>query len=593
MTMDKQELKTRLANLPAEAFARWKVNDRVSMSVIAVLIGILGGYGAVLFRHAITTFQILFYGGGLDFLQIADHVPDWKKLLFPAVGGAIVGPVIYFWAREAKGHGVPEVMEAMALRGGHIRPRVTAVKIVASALSIGCGGSVGREGPIVQIGSALGSTIAQILKLPRDRMRTLVGCGAAAGIAATFNAPIAGVLFALEILLGDFGVRTFSPLVLSSVTATAISRHYFGDVPAFILPTYEMVSGWEFFLYGIMGIFVGFVALAFVITLYKTEDIFDAIPIPDYIKPIFGGLIMGVIIIYLPHTFGVGYGAIDLSLTGKMAGGMLLLLIVAKIFATSITIGGGMSGGIFAPSLFIGAMAGGLFGVVVNSLFPGVTASSGAYALVGMGGMVAAATHAPITAILIIFELTSEYTIILPLMITCIISTLLATYLKKGNIYTLKLMRRGIFLSQGREQNILQNILVESVMRPEVLIVKENTVLTDIIRAFQENNASYLHVVNHSDELSGVISFRDIRQILAEASLAHLIIAKDVATSPVITVTPAENLEDALSKLRSTGVSQLPVVERDDSKRVMGTIDNKDINAAYDRAALAMETATT
>ncbi len=589
--MDKQEFIEKLSNWPGESIARWKINERVFMSVVAVFIGILGGYGAVVFRYAITTFQILFYGGGMDFLELAEQIPWYQKLLVPAIGGAIVGPMIYFWAREAKGHGVPEVMEAMALKGGRIRARVTAVKIVASALSIGVGGSVGREGPIVQIGSALGSTVAQILKLPRDRVRTLVGCGAAAGIAATFNAPLAGVIFALEILLGDFGVRTFSPLVLSSVTATAISRHYFGDVPAFILPTYEMVSGWEFLLYGIMGIFVGLVALAFVITLYKTEDLFDAVPIPEYIKPIFGGLIMGVIIICLPHTFGVGYGAIDLSLTGQMTAQLLLLLIVAKILATSITIGGGMSGGIFAPSLFIGAMAGGFFGVIVNQLFPGATASPGAYALVGMGGMVAAATHAPITAILIIFELTSEYTIILPLMITCIISTLLATYLKKGNIYTLKLMRRGIFLSQGREQNILQNILVESVMRSEVLIVKENTVLTGIIKTFQENNASYLQVVNRSDELSGVISFRDIRQIMQEASLAHLIIAKDVATSPVITVTPEENLEEALRKLSSTGVSQLPVVDQDNPRKVIGTLDNKDINAAYDRAALAMETA--
>ena len=589
--MDKQEFIEKLSNWPAEILGRAKINERVSMSILAVLIGILGGYGAVVFRYAITTFQILFYGDGQDFLELAPYISSLRKLLVPAIGGAIVGPMIYFWAREAKGHGVPEVMEAMALKGGRIRARVTAVKIVASALSIGVGGSVGREGPIVQIGSALGSTVAQLLKVSKDKTRTLVGCGAAAGIAATFNAPIAGVLFALEILLGDFGVRTFSPLVLSSVTATVISRHYFGDVPAFILPMYEMVSGWEFFLYGIMGIFVGFVALAFVITLYKTEDLFDAVPIPEYIKPIFGGLIMGVMIIYLPHTFGVGYGAIDLSLTGQMTAQILLLLIIAKILATSITIGGGMSGGIFAPSLFIGAMAGGLFGVIVNQLFPGATASPGAYALVGMGGMVAAATHAPITAILIIFELTSEYTIILPLMITCIISTLLATYLKKGNIYTLKLMRRGVFLSQGREQNILQNILVESVMRPEVLTVKENTVLTGIIKAFQENNASYLQVINRSDELSGVISFRDIRQILQEASLAHLIIAKDVATSPVITVTPKENLEEALRKLSSTGVSQLPVVDQDNPRKVIGTLDNKDINEAYDRAALAMETA--
>jgi CIC family chloride channel protein len=589
--MDKQGLIDKLASWTADNLARWKVNERVFMSVVAVLIGVLGGYGAVLFRYAIRTFQVLFYDDALDFLQVAPHIPWLQKLLMPALGGAIVGPIIYFWAREAKGHGVPEVMEAMALRGGRIRPRVTAVKIMASAISIGCGGSVGREGPIVQIGSALGSTVAQMLRLPKDRVRTLVGCGAAAGIAATFNAPIAGVIFALEILLGEFGVRTFSPLVLSSVTATAISRHYFGDVPAFILPDYSMVSGWEFFFYGAMGIVVGIVALSFVITLYKTEDLFDAIPIPDYIKPVFGGLIMGGMIIYLPHTFGVGYGAIDLSLTGQLTAQMLLLLIIAKIFATSITIGGGMSGGIFAPSLFIGAMAGGLFGVLVNMFFPGISAPAGAYALVGMGGMVAAATHAPITAILIIFELTSEYTIILPLMITCITATLLATYLRKGNIYTIKLMRRGIFLSEGREQNILQNMLVESIMKPDMLVVRENTVLTDIIAAFQQNNASYLQVVNRDDELSGIISFRDIRQILAEESLANLVIAKDVATSPVITVTPKENLEEALRKLGATGVSQLPVVDQDNPKKVIGTLDNKDINAAYDRVALTMDAA--
>ncbi|UCD58193.1 MAG: chloride channel protein [Candidatus Hydrogenedentota bacterium] len=572
-----------------QAVGHLKVNEHLFISVVAVLIGILGGCGAVLFRHAIVFFQSVLYGSGHDFLGIAAHIPWHKKLIIPAIGGAIVGPIIYFGAREAKGHGVPEVMEAMALRGGRIRTRVTAVKILASALSIGCGGSVGREGPIVQIGSALGSTVGQMLKVSRDRMRTLVGCGAAAGIAATFNAPIAGVIFSLEILLGEFGVTTFSPLVLSSVTATVISRRYFGNVPTFILPRYEMISVWEFFLYAIMGVMVGLVALAFVSTLYKTEDFFNAIPLPDYLKPILGGLVMGGMIIYLPQTFGVGYGTIDLSLTGMITGWMLLLLIFAKIFATSVTIGGGMSGGIFAPSLFIGAMVGGFFGTVVHSLLPGSTASSGAYALVGMGGMVAAATHAPITAILIIFELTSEYTIILPLMITCIISSLLAMYVRKGSIYTIKLMRRGVVLRQGREQNIMQGILVESVMRPEVLVVRENTLLTDIIKAFQNYNVSYLQVVNENEELSGIISFRDIRQTLQEQQLGHLLIAKDVATSPVITVTPHESIEAALRKLSSTGVSQLPVVDHNNPKQVIGTIDNKDINAAYNRAALAME----
>jgi CIC family chloride channel protein len=589
--MDEQALIDKLARWTVDRLARWKVNERVFMSVVAVVIGVLTGYGVVLFRYTIRAFQVLFYHNSSDFLQIAPHISSLHKILIPALGGALVGPIIYFLAREAKGHAVPEVMEAMAVRGGRIRPRVTGVQIVASAISIGCGGSVGREGPIVQIGAAVGSTVAQIFRLPKDRMRTLAGCGAAAGIAATFNAPIAGVFFALEVLLGEFGVRTFSPLVLSTVTATVISRHHFGDVPTFTLPGYSTMSGWEFFLYGAMGIFLGLIALSFVIILYKSEDLFDDMPIPEYVKPIIGGLAMGGIIIYLPHTFGVGYGAINHSVTGSIAAEMLLILIIGKIFATSITLGAGMSGGIFAPSLFIGAMAGGLFGTVVNQIFPEITAPSGAYALVGMGGVFAAATHAPITAILIIFELTSEYTIILPLMITCITATLLTTYLKRGNIYTLKLMRRGIFLSQGREQSILQNILVESVMKPEKLVIQENTVLSDIIAAFQENNASYLQVVNMNDELSGIISFRDIRQMLAEESLANLVIAKDVATNPVITVTPKENLEEALRKLGGTGVSQLPVVDHDNPRKVIGTLDNKDINAAYDRVALTMDAA--
>ncbi len=569
--------------------ARLKTNEYFFMSILAIMVGLLGGYGSVLIRYSITFVQDVLYGSGQDFLQIAKDFTWYQKLLLPALGGLVVGPIIYFGAKEAKGHGVPEVMEAMAIRGGHIRPRVSAVKIIASAISIGSGGSVGREGPMVQVGAALGSTIGQFFKVSQDRMRTLVGCGAAAGIAATFNAPIAGVFFALEILLGDFGVSTFSPLVLSSVAATTVSRHYFGDHTAFNLPTYEMVSAWEFLLYAAMGVLISLVALLFITTLYKSEDVFDAMPIPEYLKPLLGGLIMGVFIIFLPHTFGVGYGAIDLSLTNNMAVWMLFLLIFAKIAATSVSLGSGMSGGIFAPSLFMGAMAGGFFGLAAHFFLPGITASPGAYALVGMGGLAAATTHAPITAILIIFEMTSEYKIILPLMITCIISTLLIRYLKEGNIYTLKLIRRGIVLHRGREQSILQNILVRDIMESEAKTIKENTPLVDIMKAFQDNNVSYLQVVNEKGELSGIISFRDIRQIIQERQLGQLLIAKDVATSPVITVTPDENIEAVLRKMGVTGVSQLPVVDKANPKLVIGVIYQKDVNEAYNRSALAMK----
>jgi len=564
------------------------VNEYLFISILAVFIGVLGGYGAVLFRLAIRFFQAVFYGRGTEFLEMAAGLPWWTKLLMPAVGGAVVGPITYFWAKETKGHGVPEVMEAVAIHGGHIRARVAAAKILASAVSIGCGGSVGREGPIVQIGSGVGSVVGQILKVSQDRLRTLVGCGAAAGIAATFNAPIAGVLFALEILLGEFGVTTFSPIVLSSVTATTISRHYFGNYPAFVVPRYTLVSGWELLFYGGLGVCAALTAVLFVTVLYKTEDLFGATPLPGYIKPIIGGLLIGTMIIFLPQVFGVGYGAIDLALGGQMLWSTLFLLIFAKILATSITLGGGMSGGIFAPSLFIGAMTGGCFGMLVHYLAPNLTAASGAYALVGMGGVVAAATHAPMTAILIIFELTSQYTVILPLMITCIISTLLAMFLKKGNIYNLKLMRRGIVLQRGREKSILQDILVQDVMRNEVRAIPENTFLTNIIKAFQDYNTSYLEVVDANNELSGIISFRDIRLILQEEQLGRLIVAKEVASSPVITVKPLEDVEAALRKMGQTGVSQLPVVDQHNPRRVIGVIHEKDITAAYNRKTLAL-----
>jgi CIC family chloride channel protein len=394
------------------------------MAVLAVIVGLAGGFGAVGFRYLINFFQTIAYGSPSELLHVVSDLPWYHILWIPAVGGLVVGPLVYFFAREAKGHGVPEVMEAVALRGGVIRKRIVFVKSLASAISIGTGGSVGREGPIVQIGSAIGSSLGQMLEVSVDRMRTLVGCGAAAGIAATFNAPIAGSMFALEVILGEFGLATFSPIVISSVVATAVSRHFLGDTPAFIVPAYELVSAWELPIYIVLGLFCAMVGVAFTRILYVFEDAFDKIKFPEYLKATVGGLILGAGGLLVPEILGVGYGAIDLALMQKLAWWMLLVLVACKILATSITIGSGGSGGVFAPSLFLGAMAGGFFGSVVHSLFPEVTASPGAYSIVGMGALVSATTHGPLAAILILFEMTGSYKIILPLMLSCIIGTI-------------------------------------------------------------------------------------------------------------------------------------------------------------------------
>jgi CIC family chloride channel protein len=411
----------------------------------------------------------------------------------------------------------------------------------------------------------------------------------AAGIAATFNAPIAGALFAAEVILGDFGIATFSPVVLSSVTATAISRHYFGDFPAFIIPSYSVVSLWEFLFYPVLGVVAGLIAVLFTVTLYKIEDGFEALKFPEYLKPALGGLLLGVMLIKLPHVFGVGYGAINLSLKNQMPALILLSLVFVKILATSVTIGSGGSGGIFAPSLFIGAMTGGFFGWGVHTLFPQITANPGAYALVAMGAVVAGTTHAPITAILIIFEMTATYKIILPLMFACIISTLVASSIKSGSIYTIKLARRGVELSQGWEQSILQTIKVRDIMRDHVITVQEGTLLGEVIEILKTRDVSYLHVVNDSDELTGVISFRDIRSALQEETLKNLVIAKDLATVDIVTIHPTDSLLLAFQEMGSRGISQLPVVREDDGNKLVGTVSQRDVMAAYDKAILKRE----
>ena len=556
---------------------------------MAIAIGILSGYGAVLFRFVIQAAQYAFYQNTADILTFVSTVPVYCLIGLPAIGGLVVGLLVRFGAREAKGHGVPEVMEAVSLRGGRIRKRVAVVKIIASAVCIGSGGSVGREGPIVQIGSSIGSSIAQIFKTTGPQHRTMVGCGAAAGIAATFNAPIAGVLFALEVLLGDFGLAAFSPVVLSSVMATTISRHYFGDFPAFVIPSYELASLWEFAIYPFLGLLAGLLAILFIVVLYKSEDLFDAIKIPEWIKPALGGMLLGLVLLKWPQVFGVGYGAINQSLLNEMSGLLLFTLIFVKIGATSLTIGSGGSGGIFAPSLFIGAMAGGFFGWVVNILFPGITASPAAYALVGMGALVAGTTHAPITAILIIFEMTGNYKIILPMMITCILSTLVAISLKNGSMYTVKLLRRGVDISGGLEQNILRALKVRQIMKEDVATVPEGMALINLINTFKVKDIAYLHVVNENHELTGIISFRDIRPLLGEEQAHYLIIAKDVAATDLATVSPEDNIQHALHIMSKRGISQLPVVAGDNGKKVIATLREKDVITAYDNAIIRHE----
>jgi CIC family chloride channel protein len=561
-------------------------NEHTIMAILGAIVGVTGGFGAIGFRYLIGFFQTVSYGSDGSLLELVLLTPWYLRLLIPALGGLVVGSVVYLLAREAKGHGVPEVMEAVTLRSGMIRKRVVFVKCLVSAVCIGTGGSVGREGPIVQIGSAIGSSIGQVLRISADRVRTLVGCGAAAGIAATFNAPIAGSMFALEIILGDFGLATFSPIVISSVAATAVSRHFLGDAPAFIVPAYELVSAWELPLYVILGLFCAGVAVTFTRALYRVEDIFDSLKIPEYLKAVVGGLMLGMMGLLFPHILGVGYPAIDLSLMQKLSWWVMFLLVVFKILSTCITIGSGGSGGIFAPSLFLGAMAGGFFGTGVHRIFPAVTASPGAYSIVGMGAVVSGTTHGPISAILILFEMTGDYKIILPLMIACIVGSVASGQMLRDSIYTLKLARRGVNIKAGKEVNVLRSISVKDVMNPEVETVPEDLTLGRLAQKISKSKHNSFPVVNEKGHLTGVITFVDYHDVVFDEHLKDLVVAKEVATAEVVTVSLDDNLYDTMEKITLKDFSILPVVSPNNPSQLLGVLSRRDVFSAYNNAVI-------
>ncbi len=568
-------------------FQKWLSEHRppemAILMIPAVIVGLGAGFGAVIFRWLIRGFSFLSFKQGAEVLNF---MGEYYIVLVPAIGGLLVGPLIYRFAREAKGHGVPEVMEAVALRGGRIRPVVVVIKALASSICIGSGGSAGREGPIVQIGSALGSSVGQLLQVSSDRIRMLLACGAAGGIAATFNAPVAGVLFALEVILGEFAVTHFSTVVVASVTASVVSQVFVGSQPAFSTPRYSLESAWELLFYTVLGVLAAVVGVFFIRNLYWIEDRFDDWNIPEYVKPAIGGLGVGVIGLFAPGVFGVGYETIESVLRSE--GGPLTtvaLLLIAKILATSLTLGSGGSGGVFAPSLFMGAMLGGLFGGFVHNSFPASTAPPGAYALVGMAAVFAAAGRAPITAIIILFEMTGDYRIILPLMLSTVIATTLASHLESESIYTKKLSRRGTALQRGRVVDVMQSMQVEDVMTRDTAAVPVSMKRSELIDHLQRTRRHAVPVLDQNRKLYGVVSISDLDRFhLAARSREPN--AAEMATRSLVTVFPDELMWRALESMGSRDLSSLPVVDRRDPEKLVGVIRRRNIVRAYNAAVL-------
>ncbi len=562
---------------------RAKMTEHLFMIILAIFIGLLAGFGALGIRVLIHTISDYCFSGNGTLLENIIATPWYIKLLVPALGGLIVGPIIYFFAPEAKGHGVPEVMQAVIKKGGIIRPRVALVKAFASAVTIGTGGSVGREGPIIQIGASLGSTVGQFFNLPTSRLKTLVGCGAAAGIAAAFNAPIAGALFAVEIILMDFTAKQLSPIVIASVMATVVSHSFEGDFAAFAVPHYELKSAYEISFYFLLGGLSGLISWIFIKVLYFFEDFWDEkIKIPAYLKASIGGLLVGAIALLYPESMGIGYDSISNALLSNSIWHVALVLIFVKILATSLTLGSGGSGGIFAPSLFMGAMLGAFFGYIVNYIFPDITAAPGTYALVAMGGLVAGTTRAPITAIIIVFELTKETSIILPLMIVVTISMILSSKLSRESIYTLRLLQRGIKVKDTADYSILSSILVRDLFDKSYVHIDEKTNFREVVYQIISKKQTSLAVNTIDGNFIGIISIDNIKEFLLDSDeLKNVLIAGDMADKNIPRVTQNDSLKVVIEKMSKCEYDGLPVLDQENGDKIIGMIWRKDVDDAY------------
>ncbi len=575
----------------------------ITLIILAIIIGATTGLAAVFFIKLIHGIQYFCYA------YLPNLIPPlgiWAYLIIPVIGGLLVGPLILF-AHEAKGHGVPEVMQALILHGGRIRARVAAAKILASALCIGTGGSAGREGPIVQVGSALGSSIGQILHLSDERIRNMVACGAAAGIAATFNAPIAGVIFAIEVLMSGLQVSAFGNVVIAAVSSSIVSRIFLGARPAFEVPIYSMVSPLSILLYLALGLLAAIVGIMFIRMLDFSERLFDGWDFPQILKPAVGAFGLGIIgITYmfipgigvpasvhaqmenpilqtLPHMYGSGFGFIETALQGSGGLWILLLLVFLKPLATSFTLGSGNSGGVFAPSLFIGAMFGGAMGHLFEIWFPSISGGAGAYALVGMAAVFSATARAPLTAMLIVFEMSNDYLIILPLMVAGVTACYFAQWLHPESIYTLKLSKRGIRFSEGRDMDIMQGVSVSEVMKLNPVTIHKDKPLSELMALFQESNILGFPVMKDYSKLYGIVTLQDLHKLqLKDDFSARGMTVENVAIETPITVFPDEPIWVAIQKMAPRDLARLPVIDRDGSGTLLGVISRSDILRAYD-----------
>ena len=580
----------RFSNLPLIAYLRASRPWEKRFLALVPLSGLVTGLAAVGLVRLVAAVQKVFWGGGRDLLRLAEAATPLHRVLALLAGGLAVGLVVLFSRQSVRGHGTAGVIEAVTQGRGYVSIRRTLIKESATVLTVGSGGSLGREGPLMRVGAALGSLLGRRFGITGNRLNILVGCGTAAGIAAAYNAPIGGAMFALEIVLGNFALESFGAIVVASAMGTIVSRGFLGNYRAYNPPPFEMViSGWEVGHYLLMGILIGLASAVFILALRAGEKGFDRLPLPLWARPALGFGLVGVIGIGFPHVFGNGYDTVNLVLREEIPLELILVLPLLKVVATSLTLGSGGSGGLFTPTLFVGSVLGSAYGSWCHAAFPYLTATPGAYGLVGMGAMIAGTTQAPLTAILTIFELTGDYQTILPLMICCTVSLLMSRLVHPHSVYTLPLLDRGVRLGGRSEQLVMDSIEVRDVMRSGATPVRDSEALEEVMKRLLQEGRKELFVVTEDGRFRGAITLADLTEFLGRPEALQQVKAGDVVYTDIPVLQLGDRLSDAIAHWSQVSRDRLPVVDGSESKRYVGELSAGDIIFLYSQEVLSKE----
>jgi CIC family chloride channel protein len=546
----------------------------------AGLVGFIGGLASVLFRFAIGRAEMLLVRQQGDLVEIGRSLVPWERFLVPVFGGLVAGSILHFGSRLFRHQHSTDYMEAISLGNGVIRTRSTLVKSASSLFTIASGGSIGREGPMVQLSAMAASWIGRTAKFSTPRLQLLVACGAAAGIASAYNAPVAGALFVAEIVLGSIAMESFGPLIFSSVIATVTVRAFLGDAPVYHAPPFHLVSNGELLAYLLLGLALGAAAPLFLRLLELGEKVFARLKLPAPAALAFGGVVVGFLSLASPEVWGNGYDVVALLLHGGIVWQAVLVVVVLKMVATSATAGSGAVGGVFTPTIFVGAALGFLFGAPIHALWPNVTGDPSAYAMVGMGCFLAATTHAPLTAILMLFEMTLDWGILPPLMLACVTAYYTSRSIEPKSVYADSLRRK----QPAAPDSPLADLRVADLLKRDPLSVPETATFGEVARSFAATRQNYLYVVDSAKRFRGAVSLHDIKAYLNHPDLGELALALDFMREEIPVLTPDLPLPLALAKFAGHDGDRLPVVASGEKPVLVGSLSKSDVLLALAHA---------